>query len=105
MMTNARLMLTAAAVLIAGLLTAGLGVFGYSATRPTDCWPKAQQTPAPQKPATAQSSLRPDGPASTKGSGPVIVEILVVDSQGRGVDGVEVFSTIASAACGRQGTG
>jgi RNA polymerase sigma-70 factor (ECF subfamily) len=97
-MTNARHLVAAAAVIFAGLLTAGLGAMGYSATRPRDpAPPGAQPIPAPQKPATAERSPSPQDGATVKDPGPVILEVQVVDSQGRGVEGVDVFVTIASA--------
>ena len=53
-MTHARLMLMAAAVLVAGLVTAGVGVMGYSATRQEN--PAA---PGQSRPEMLANRLRP----------------------------------------------
>ncbi len=97
-MTNTRLMLTATAVMIAGLLSAGPGVMGYSATRRNDLvLAIAQQKQALQPPAAAQPVPHADGAAPAKNRGPMIIQAVVVDSQGRSLSGVDVSVTIGNA--------
>jgi RNA polymerase sigma factor (sigma-70 family) len=81
-MTNARLMLVATAVLIAGLVTAAAGVMGYPAIRQENP-PRAgnpgqdvRQPAAATKPATDQ--------------GPLLIQVNVVDPEGRRLSGADV---------------
>ena len=87
-MTNARLMLTVSAVVIAGLLTSGLGVLAYSASQHNNPAPTTAQTKqAPRLPAAATPAKK----------GPVVIQALVVDSEGRSVSGAEVSVTVQAA--------
>ena len=86
-MTNAKLVLMMAAVLIAGLLTAGAGVMGHSAIRQENP-PRAGnpgQEPR-QEVAPSQVGQDPPRPAGTKPAtdqGPVMIQAEVVDPEGR----------------------
>ena len=88
-----------AAVLIAGLVTAGAGVLGYSATRAEN--PAAAVTPeqAASPPATAAPVAQdPPRPAATKPAanpGPLVVQVEVVDPEGHRLSGAEVVATIS----------
>ena len=84
-MTNAKLMLVMAAVLIAGLLTAGVGVMGHSATRQEKpaiasnrgqeprqdgCGLSGHAGPAPSRcHETGHGSRSPHGPSRSRRSG------------------------------------
>jgi hypothetical protein len=97
-MTSSKLVSTSNVILLVGLLTAGTSVMGYSATRRNDSvLVNSPQGQAPQRPPAEKSSLRPDGVPSAKNRGPVIVQIVVVDPQGRSLSGVDVSVTIGNA--------
>ena len=93
-MTNAKLMLMATAALIAGLVTAGAGVMGYSAIRQEN--PPRAGNPgqeARQPVAAAQVTQGPPRPAATKPAtdqGPLMIQVEVVDPEGRRLSGADV---------------
>ncbi len=97
-MTNAKLMLMATAVLIAGLVTAGAGVMGYSAIRQEN--PPRVSNPgqeARQPVAAAQVTQDPPRPAATKPAtdqGPLMIQVEVVDPEGRRLSGADVAVTV-----------
>ena len=97
-MTNARLLLTASALMIAGL--------GYAEPRRNNplmvigTQKQVPQPPATRTPATSpisQDSSRPAVAAPANAQGPVVLNAVVVDSKGHGLAGVDVSITIASA--------
>ena len=105
-MTNARLMLAAAAVLFAGVLAGGASVMSISASRRDDpvavltVQNQAQefQAAAPiARAPEAQRSPHPERAAPAKDQGPVVVQAVVLDSQGLGLPGVDVTVTIGPA--------
>jgi RNA polymerase sigma factor (sigma-70 family) len=96
-MKNARLMLVAASVLFASLLTAGASVLGFAATRRNEPISAiASQNQAPQ-PAAAAPVVGPpivrSSPAQDRG--PLVIQAVVVDSQGRNLSGVDVNVSIS----------
>jgi len=97
-MTNAKLMLMATAVLIAGLVTAGAGVMGYSAIRQEN--PPRAGTPgqeARQPVAASQITQGPPRPAATKPAtdqGPLTIQVEVVDPEGHRLSGADVAVTV-----------
>jgi hypothetical protein len=97
-MTNAKLMLMMAAVLIAGLVTAGAGVMGYSATRPENpALALAPPSQARQPAATARVAQDPPRPAGMKpatNQGPVVIRAAVVDPEGRRLSGVDIAVSV-----------
>ena len=96
-MTNAKLMLMTAAVLIAGLVTAGAGVMGYSATRqenPARAGNPGQE--ARQPVAASQVAQDPPRPAAAKPAtdqGPLMIQVEVVDPEGHRLSGADVAVT------------
>ena len=85
-MTNAKLILVTAAVLLAGLINAGAGVMGNSASLPENPLPAiAPQTEASQP---AKAPPAPQGPGDS-----VTVTGVVVDPEGMPVSDVEVVLT------------
>ncbi len=97
-MTNAKLTLVMAAVLIVGLLTAGAGVMGHSATRHEQPARGGQPSPeARQEVAASQVTQGPPGPVATKAAtdqGPLIIQVNVADPQGRRLFGADVAAAI-----------
>jgi len=97
--TNAKLMLMTAAVLIAGLLTAAVGVMGYSAIRQEN--PPRTDHPgqdARQPVAAPHVTQSPPHPAATKpvtDQGPLITQVEVVDPQGRRLSEADVAVVVS----------
>ena len=93
-MTNVKLMLMAASVLFAGLVAAGAGVMGYSASRqenPPRASHPGQQTRHPV--AASQVTEGPPGPGATKPAtdqGPLMIQVEVADPQGRRLSGADI---------------
>jgi hypothetical protein len=97
-MTNAKLLLMTAAVLMAGMVTAGAGVMGNSAIRQQN--PRRPSHPgqeARQPVAVAQVSQGPPLPAAAKPStnqGPLMLQVEVVDPEGHRLPGADVAVTL-----------
>jgi RNA polymerase sigma factor (sigma-70 family) len=96
-MTMAKLILVTAAVLFAGLATAGAGVLAYSPPRRND--PPlviAPENQAPQPPTPAPAAVAPNAQnaAPAKDQGPLVIQVAVVDSEDRKLSGVDVLVTI-----------
>ena len=93
-MTNARLMLMTAAVLIGGLLTATVGVMGYSAARQVNPTPRnnpGEKSPRPAAaPSVAQVPPPQAGSKPATNQGPLVIQGEVVDSRGQPLSGVDV---------------
>jgi RNA polymerase sigma factor (sigma-70 family) len=93
-MTSAQLVLATAAVLVAGLLTAGAGVMAYAVSpqqKPAGSDNPAQKSGQPGA-ASPVSEVRPS-PAATNSAtdqGTVTVQAEVVDPDGRPVEGADV---------------
>ena len=93
-MTNARLILVPTAALIAGLMTAAVGVMGYSAVRQEH--PGRTGDPGRQTRETGAASLvgqgppRPTAARPAADQHPVTLEVDVVDPAGRRLAGVDV---------------
>jgi RNA polymerase sigma-70 factor (ECF subfamily) len=97
-MTNARLMVMATVAVIAGLVTAGAGVMGYSAIRPENP-PRAgspgQETRPPVAAAPVpQGPLRPAATKPATDQGSLTMQVEVADPQGRRLAGAEVAVTV-----------
>ncbi len=93
-MTNAKLTQMPAAVLIAGLVTAGAGAMGYSAILGEN--PPSARVPrqeARQPVAAAQMTPGPARAAATKPATdqvPLMIQVAVVDADGRRLSGADV---------------
>ena len=93
-MTTAKLIFVTAAVLIAGLVTAGAGVLGQAATHPKNPAPEV----ALQKPVRQPGAQDPPRPAVTKPAAdqaPLVLQAEVVDSQGDPLSDVEIGAAIS----------
>ncbi len=98
-MTTAKVIFVTAAILIAGLVTAGAGVLGYSATHAENPAPAVTPEQAASPPATA-APVAQDPPRTTAtkpaaNPGPLVVQIEVVDPEGHRLSGAEVVTTIS----------
>jgi len=98
-MANAKLMLVATAVLIAGLVTAGAGVMAYSAVRqktPRRASNPGQEVRQPSAAApVAQDQSRPPAMKPATDQGPLMIQVEVVDPQGRRLAGADVAVTVS----------
>jgi RNA polymerase sigma factor (sigma-70 family) len=103
-MTTVKLTIMTAAVVLAGLITAGAGVLAYSPPRPNDpllaIAPEdhVRQSPAAAPaavPPIAQNPPRPDRATPPKDRGPLVIQAEVVDSQGQILPGVDINVAIS----------
>jgi hypothetical protein len=93
-MTNARLMLMAASVLVAGLLTPGAGVMAYSVTQQENAAPQRSPGQTDHQPAPAaefaQDPPRPAAPKPAMDQGPLTIQVQVVDPRGGHLSGADI---------------
>ncbi len=103
-MTTVKLMIMTAAVVLAGLITAGAGVLAYSPPRPNDArLAIAPPNHIPQPPAAAPAAVPPiaqnppppDRATPPKDRGPLVIQAEVVDSQGQRLSGVDINVAIS----------
>ncbi len=99
-MTKTKLMLMAATVLTAMLLTAGAGLMAFSATRQENA-PRGNRPgqEGRQAGAATEPAQRPSPPAAatTKPAvekGPVVIQAEVVDQDGRRLPGADVLINV-----------
>jgi hypothetical protein len=87
--TNAKLLLVTAAVLVMGLVTAGAAMIGSSATRPASTALPAAP-PRDSRRTVAQAPAPPAAARTDTATGPIVVRVEVVDEGSHRLPGVDV---------------